>query len=94
MWRLKQKSPYEASGVATPQVRLSREDKGKTPACFVDTISRKATTVTIPSPNSGVATPRANLVLMSEFTDDMANTMPVPQGTHGVRSREVGTKAP
>jgi len=34
MWRPKQKALYEASGVATPQVRLSPEEKGKMPACF------------------------------------------------------------
>ena len=41
----------------------------------------------MPLPNSGVVTPRTSLVLMSEATDT------VPQGTHGVHSREVGTKA-
>ena len=39
MWKPKQKAPCEASGITTPQVRLSREDKGKMPACFVVTIS-------------------------------------------------------
>ena len=29
---------------------------------------------------------------MSEFTDDMANTTPVPQGTRGVPNRQTGTK--
>ena len=92
MWRPKQKALYEASGVATPQVRLSREEKGKMPACFDETISREVTTAMMPSPNSGAVTPRASLVLMSEATDGVPST--VPQGTHGVRSREVGTKAP
>ena len=44
MWRPKQKALCEALGAATPQVRLSREDKGEIPACFVETISRKART--------------------------------------------------
>jgi len=94
MWRPKQKSPCEASDVAMPQARLSREDNGKMPACFVETISREAKTTTIPSPNSGAVTPRANLVLMSEATDGVANTAPVPQGTRGVPSRQARTKAP
>ena len=63
---------------ATPQVRLSREDKGKMPAWFVETISHEAKTATIPSPNLGAVTPRSNLVLMSEATDGVANTTPVP----------------
>ena len=46
----------------------------------------------MPSPNSGAVTPRASLVLMSEATDGVPNT--VPQGTHDVRIREAGTKAP
>ena len=87
MWRPKQKALYEASSVATPQVRLSREEKGKMPACFVETVSHEVTTTTMPSPNSGAVTPRASLVLMSEATDI------VPQGTHDVCSREAGSKA-
>ena len=73
----KQKALHEASGVATPQVNLSREDAGK-----------------IPSPNSGVVAPRANLILMSEATNGVANTTPVPQGTRGVPNRQTRTKAP
>ena len=42
----------------------------------------------MPSPNSGAVTPRASLVLMSEATDT------VPQGTHDVRTRKVGARAP
>ena len=84
MW--KQKALYEASGVATPQVRPSRKEKGKTPACFDETITREVTTTMMPSPNSGAVTPRASLVPMSEAT--------VSQGTHAVHNREVGTKAP
>ena len=94
MWRPKQKALYEASGVATPQVRLSREDKGKMPACFVETISREARTTTISSPNTGAVTPRANLILPSEVTDSTAGTAPVPQGMRGVPSRQAGAKAP
>ena len=56
------------------------------PACFVETVSREVTTTTMPLPNSGAATPRASLVLMSEATR--------PQGTHDVHSREARTKAP
>ena len=62
------------------------------PACSDEIVSREVTTATMPSPNSGTVTPRANLVLMSEATDDVPST--VPQGTHAVRNREVGTKAP
>ena len=86
MWRPKQKALYEASAIATPQVRLSREDKGKMPACFVETISSETRTTTIPSPNAGAATPSSSLVLMSKATDGAAST--VPQGTHEVPSSE------
>ena len=75
---------YEVSGVATPQVRLSRKEKGKMPACSVETVSREVTT-TMPSPNSGAVTPHASLILMSEAT--------VPQGTHDVRSN-IADKVP
>ena len=85
MWRPKQKALDEASGVATPQVRLSREEKGKMPVCSNKLASREVTTATIPSPNSR-ATTRASLVLMSKAT--------VPQRTRDVHSREAGTKAP
>ena len=88
MWRPKQKALYEASGIATPQVHLSREEKGKIPACFVETLSHEVTTTIMSSPNSGAATPRVSLVLMSEATDT------VSQGTHDVRIHEVRTKAP
>ena len=81
MWRPKQKALYKASGVATPQDRLSREDKGKMPACFVETISSEARTTI--SPNAGAVTPCASLVLMSEATDGVANR--VPQRTHAAR---------
>jgi len=94
MWRQKQKALYEALGAATPQDRLSREDKDKISACFVETISREAKTPTTPSPNSGTITPRANLILMSEATDGVSNTAPVPQDTSGVPSRKARTKAP
>ena len=86
MWRPKQKALYKASGVATPQVHLSCEEKGKMPACSNEAAGREVTTATIPSSNSRVVTPRASLILMSKAT--------VPQGTHEVLSREVGTKAP
>jgi len=64
------------------------------PAYFVETISRDAKTATIPSPNLGAVTPRANLVLMSEAIDGLANTTPVPQGTRRVPSHQARTKAP
>ena len=92
MWRTNQKALYEALGITTPQVHFSREEKGKMPVCFVETVSRKVTTTTIPSSNSEAVTPRASLVLMREATDGVAST--VPQGTHEVRSCEAGTKAP
>jgi len=94
MWRPKQKALYEASGVATPQARLSRKDKSKMPACFIETICRNARAATLPSPDLGAVTPHANLVLTSEATDGLASTTPVPQGTRGVPSRQAGTKAP
>jgi len=64
------------------------------PAYFVETISREARTTTIPSPNTGAVTPRANLILPSEVTDSTTGTAAVPQGTRGVPSRQAGTKAP
>ena len=94
MWRPKQKVLYKASGVATPQDSLSREDKGKRAAYFTEAISREARTATMPSPNSGAVTPRTNLIFPSEVADNMANTTPVPQGTRGVPSHQTGTKAP
>jgi len=94
MWRLKQKAPWEALGIATPQARLSRKDKSKMLACFAEVISREARTATMPSPNSGAVTPRANLVLTSEVTDGVANTAPVSQGTRRVPSHQAKTKAP
>ena len=81
MWRLKQKAPCEVSGVATPQARLSHKDKGKMPACFIETIYREAKAATLPSPNPGAVTPRADLVLTSEATDGLASTAPVSQGS-------------
>jgi len=59
MLRPKQKAPCEASGAATPQTHLSREDKDQMSACFAEAISREARTATMPSPNSGAVTPRA-----------------------------------
>ena len=94
MWRPKQKTLYKASGVVTPQDRLSREDKGKRAAYFAEAISREARTTTMPSPNSGAVTPRINIVLPSEVADDRANTMPAPQGTRGVPGRQARTRAP
>jgi len=64
------------------------------PAYFAKTISREARAATLPSPNLGAVTPRANLVLTSEATDGLASTALVPQGMRGVPSRQVGTKAP
>ena len=74
MWRPKQKALYEVSGVVTPQVRLSHEEKGKMSACFVETVSREVTTTTMLSPNSGAVTPRVSLVLMSEATNGVPTT--------------------
>ena len=79
MWRPKHRAPYEASSVVTPQVHLSREEKGKMPAYFVETVSREVMTTTMPSPNSGAVTPRANLVLMSEATDGVPSTIPLQE---------------
>ena len=52
MWRPKQKALGKASGVATPEVRLLREEKGKMPACSNNAASREDTKATVPSPNS------------------------------------------
>ena len=84
MWRPKQKALGKASGVATPEVRLSREEKGKMPACSDNAAGREVTRATIPSPNSRSVAPRASLVLTSEAT--------VPQRTRGVHSREAQVK--
>jgi len=64
-------------------VRLSREEKGKMPACSNNAASREVTAATIPSPNSR-ATTRASFGLMSEAT--------VPQHTRDLHSRKVRTK--
>jgi len=50
MWRPKQSALYKASGVAAPQVRLSREEKSKMPACSNKAASREVTTATILRP--------------------------------------------
>ena len=84
MWRPKQKSLAEASGVATPKPRLSREGKGKMPVCSNNAASREVTTVIISSPNSRAATPGGYLVLTSEAT--------VRQRTSRVHGREAKAK--
>ena len=94
MLRPKQKALYKASGVITPQVRLSCEEKGKMPTCFTEAINCKARTATMPSPNSGAVTSRANLVLTSEVADGVISTAPVLQGTREVPIRQAGTKTP
>ena len=86
MWRPKQKYLAEASGVATPKPRLSREEKGKMPVCSNNAASREVTTAIIPSPSSTATTPCARLVLMSEAT--------VPQRTRRVYNREARAKVP
>ena len=85
MWRPKQKALGKTSGVATPEVRLSREEKGKMPACSNNAASREDTRATVPSPNSRSVAPRASLVLMSEAT--------VTHRTRGVHSHEAQVKA-
>ena len=50
MWRPKQKALGKASGVAAPEVRLSREEKGKMPACSNNAASREVIMATVPSP--------------------------------------------
>jgi len=94
MWRPKQKAPCETSGAATPQTRLSREDKDKMSACFAETISREVRTTTMPSPNSGEVTPRTNLILTSKVAGRVISTTLVPQGRREVPIRQAGTKAP
>jgi len=76
VWKPKQKSSTEASGVATPKPRPSREEKGKMPVCS----NHKIKTAIIPSPNSRAAMPCASIVLMSEAT--------IPQHTHCAHGRE------
>ena len=80
MWRPKQKSLVEASGIATPKPRLSHKEKGKMPVSSNNAASREVTTAIIPSPDSRVATPCASLIHMSEAT--------IPQRTHRVHDRE------
>ena len=48
MWRPKQRSLAEASGVATPKLRLSREEKGKMPVCSNNAADHEVTTAIIP----------------------------------------------
>ena len=84
MWRPKQKSLAEASGVATPKPRLSRKEKGKRPLCSSNVADHEVTTAIIPSPSSTAATPCAGLVLISEAT--------VPQCTCRVHRREATAK--
>jgi len=84
MWRPKQKSLAEASGVATPKSCLSREEKGKMPVCSNNAANREVMTAIIPSPNSRATTPCAGLVLISEAT--------VPQRTRRVHRREATAK--
>ena len=64
------------------------------PACFAKIISREARATTLPSPNTGAVTPRANLAPTSEVADDIASTAPVPQSTREVPVRQARTKAP
>jgi len=80
MWRPKQKSLAEASGVATPKPRLSREEKGKMPVCSNNAADYEVTTAIIPSPNSRAAMPCATLVHKSKAT--------VSQHTHWAYDRE------
>ena len=84
MRKPKQKAPCKASGAATPQTCLSREDKDKMSACFAETISRKARAETLHSLNPGAVTPRANLVLTSEVAGGVISTALVSQGTREV----------
>ena len=81
----KAEPPYEASGEAPPQPRLSREDKGKLPirfGSFAEAINRDARLVTLPSPNLRAVTPCTNLVLPSDVSDGVANSAPVPQAAN------------
>ena len=80
VWKPKQKSSTEASGVATPKPRLSRKEKGRMPVCS----NHKDTTAIIPLSNSRAAMPCAGLVLTSEAI--------VPQRTRRVHDREAEAK--
>ena len=82
----KQKALGKASGVATPEVRLSREEKGKMPTCSNNAVSCEDTRATVPPPNSRSVAPRASLVLTSEAT--------VPRCTRGIHTCEAQVKAP
>ena len=96
MWRPKQKAPCEASGTVTPQLRLSREEKGKMLVrfgSFAEAISREARLATLPSPNLGAVTLCVNLVLPSEVSDGMANSAPVSQSASEVLSTKAGPAA-
>jgi len=84
IWKPKQKSPAETSGVTMPKPRLSHEEKGKMPFCSNNAANHKVKTAIIPSLNSRVAMPCASLVFTSEAT--------VPQHTHWVHGREARAK--
>jgi len=83
IWKPKQKSPAEASGVAMPKPRLSRKEKGKMPFRSNNAANHKIKMAIIPSPRA--AMPRASFVHMGKAT--------VPQRTHRVHGREARTKA-
>ena len=48
--------------------------------------------ISLSSPNLEGLAPSVNLTPMSEVTDGVANTAPVPKGTNKVLSREAGTE--
>jgi len=84
IWKPKQKFPVEASGIATPKLRLSREEKGKMPVYSNNAADHKVKTTIIPSPNSRAAMPCVSLAFTSEAT--------VPRRTHWVYGCEARAK--
>jgi len=108
VWKAKQKaSPHEALGEVEAQLRLSHEDKGKTPLSFgsIADASREANLesqgheFTLTSLNPRALIPNANSSPMSRIkgvslsVDSIANAAPVSKGTIKVLSREAGTGA-
>ena len=83
IWKPKQESSAETSGVATPKPRLSYEEKGKMPARADNAANHKVQTAIIPSPRA--AKPSASLAVISKAI--------VPQRTHQVYSREARARA-
>ena len=76
IWKPKQKSPTEVSGVVTPKLRLSSEEKGKMPIYPNDAANHEVPTAIIPSLKSKAAKPSDSLAFTREAT--------IPKHTHWI----------